>query len=308
VGQHDRSYRSLFSFPKMVEDLIRQFVPEAWVDKLDFSTLQRVTPSFISPEIEEQPEELWALCLRDGSPVYVYLFIEHRPEVDPFLSIHLMANVALLYQDLIRKEKLTSDGRLPLIIPIVLHHGETDLKEPSELIAGIEVATESYVPRLRCKVVNEGRFSLEDLESRQSATAQVFLMEQTRDWDALTHGARRLGSFMDRLEDGPLREALLEWLDEMMITRRQERRRIPEELNHEDFMALLSEMLEHRNHILRERERQEGQENFLLRLLEHKFGQLDPKARQRVRSANSERQLDWAVRILAAERLEDVFN
>lgn len=191
MGQHDRSYRSLFSFPKMVEDLIRQFVPEAWVDKLDFSTLQRVTPFFISAEVEDQPEELWELYLLDGSPVYVYLFIEHRPEVDPFLSIYLMANVALLYQDLIRKEKLTSDGRLPLIIPIVLHHGETDPKEPSELIAGIDVTTESYVPRLRCQVVNEGRLPLEDLTSRQSATAQVFLMEQTGDWDALKHGARR---------------------------------------------------------------------------------------------------------------------
>jgi hypothetical protein len=39
-GLKDLSYRSLFSFPRMVEDLIREFVPESWVDKLDFSTLE----------------------------------------------------------------------------------------------------------------------------------------------------------------------------------------------------------------------------------------------------------------------------
>lgn len=219
----------------MVEDLIRQFVPEVWVEKLDFSTLQRVTPSFISSELEDQPEELWEICLRDGSPVYIYLFIEHRPEVDHFLAIHLMANVALLYQALIRKEKLTSDGRLPLIVPVVLHHGETEPKDLLDLIAGIDATTEGCVPRLRCKLINEGSLPLNDLENCQSATAQIFFMERTRDWEALRQSAHRLGSLIVHPEDGFLRKALLEWLDDMMIARWQEQR---------------------------EKERHEGQENF----------------------------------------------
>jgi predicted transposase/invertase (TIGR01784 family) len=91
VGQHDRSYRSLFSFPKMVEDLIRQFVPESWVEKLDFSTLQRVNASFVAPKLEgREGDLLWKLCLRDGSPVYVYLFIEHQSKVDRFMAVRLM--------------------------------------------------------------------------------------------------------------------------------------------------------------------------------------------------------------------------
>jgi hypothetical protein len=37
----DEWSKKLFSFPAMVEDLIRGFVREQWVDDLDFSTLER---------------------------------------------------------------------------------------------------------------------------------------------------------------------------------------------------------------------------------------------------------------------------
>jgi hypothetical protein len=250
VGQHDRSYRSLFSFPRMVEDLIRQFVPESWVGRLDFSTLQRVTPSYISDEIENQPEELWELRLQDGSPVYIYLFIEDRSEVDRFLAVHLMARIALLYQALLQREKLTPEGLLPLVIPIVLHHGDTEPKELSELIARVDVTAEAYIPQLRCGVINEGRFLPDDLESRQGATAKVFLMERSRDWEVLRHGARSLGSFVVRSKDHPLHQALLDWVDEMMIARWQEKWPIPKDLDSEDFLDRLAEALEARNRIL----------------------------------------------------------
>jgi len=43
---YDSGYHLLFSNPKLVEDLIENFVPETWVKQLDFSTLQRVNAKF----------------------------------------------------------------------------------------------------------------------------------------------------------------------------------------------------------------------------------------------------------------------
>lgn len=40
---HDQSYKLLFAHARMVEDLLRGFVPEAWVSDLDFATLERWT-------------------------------------------------------------------------------------------------------------------------------------------------------------------------------------------------------------------------------------------------------------------------
>lgn len=54
--------------------------------------------------------------------------------------------------------------------------------------------------------------------------------------------------------------------------------------------------------------RQEGEAVFLLRLLERKFGRLDPRTRERVQGADSESLFEWGERVLTAERLEDVFE
>jgi flagellar biosynthesis/type III secretory pathway protein FliH len=58
----------------------------------------------------------------------------------------------------------------------------------------------------------------------------------------------------------------------------------------------------------RQEGRQEGEANLLLRLLERKFGPLDPKTKARIRRAGAERLLHWGERILTAERLDQVFG
>jgi predicted transposase YdaD len=58
----------------------------------------------------------------------------------------------------------------------------------------------------------------------------------------------------------------------------------------------------------REEGRREGEAALLLRLLQRKFGPLDEDVRARVRAADPELLLEWAERIPAARRLQDVFS
>jgi hypothetical protein len=58
-------------------------------------------------------------------------------------------------------------------------------QELAELIARVDETTEAYVPRLRYRVIDEGRFPLKDLESCQSIAAQIFWLEQSREPQAL---------------------------------------------------------------------------------------------------------------------------
>jgi predicted transposase/invertase (TIGR01784 family) len=119
LGQHDLGYRSLFSHPRLVEELVCEFVEEPWVVKLDFKTLKRVNVSYIAPRLRKREGDLlWKLRLRDGSPVYVYILIEHQSRVDRFMAVRLMVYLALLYQDLVKEGELTPEGKLPLVIPL----------------------------------------------------------------------------------------------------------------------------------------------------------------------------------------------
>ena len=54
MGIHDSGYKQLFAFPTMVEDLLRGFVREAWVDDLDFTTLERKNGSYVTDDLRER--------------------------------------------------------------------------------------------------------------------------------------------------------------------------------------------------------------------------------------------------------------
>ncbi|MFY9824235.1 MAG: Rpn family recombination-promoting nuclease/putative transposase [Thermoanaerobaculia bacterium] len=327
MGRQDLGYRSLFAHRRMVEELVRGFVQEAWVDKLDFKTLKRVNASFVSSDLKgREGDLLWKLRMRGGTPVYVYLFIEHQSRVDRFMAVRLMAYIALLYQALLKEGEVAPDGRLPLVIPLVLYNGEAQWWAPQELAELIEhpgEEVEAYVPRLRYQVIDEGCYSLKDLEARQSVAAQIFWLEQSRERKALDRGADRLVPLLSGPADGPLRRAVLVWIDRVLMPRRRRISSIPRALGLEDFRTMLEKRVEEWNRELREegrllglkegrqkgvREgRQEGEARFLLRLLERKFGRIDPQTRRRVRGADAERLLLWGERVLTAERLEEVF-
>lgn len=55
---HDHGYKLLFSYPEMVADLLRGFVREAWVQQLDFSTLERIDGSYISDDLRERHDDV----------------------------------------------------------------------------------------------------------------------------------------------------------------------------------------------------------------------------------------------------------
>ncbi len=62
MAEHDGGYKLLFSHPKMVEDLLRGFVRESWVEDLDFTTLERVNENFTSEDLQQRHSDMvWRL-------------------------------------------------------------------------------------------------------------------------------------------------------------------------------------------------------------------------------------------------------
>lgn len=41
TSEHDHGYKLLFSQPLLIEELLRGFLPDAWVRRFDFSTLEK---------------------------------------------------------------------------------------------------------------------------------------------------------------------------------------------------------------------------------------------------------------------------
>jgi hypothetical protein len=141
----DTLYHQLFSHPLMVEELVREFVPETLATDLDFSGLQRVNAKFYTSRESAQRREgdvIWRLPTHEDSDIY--LLLEFQSESDRWMSVRTLVYEGLLWQQIIDEKRLTTDARLPPLLPLVLYNGvhrwnaETDIHQ---LIALSPLAT-----------------------------------------------------------------------------------------------------------------------------------------------------------------------
>lgn len=100
---HDHSYKLLFSHPEMVADLLWGFAHEDyWVAQLDFSSLEKVSGSFVADDLREREDGVIWRARWGDQWLYAYLLLKFQSSVDHFMAVRIMVYLGRLYQDLIR--------------------------------------------------------------------------------------------------------------------------------------------------------------------------------------------------------------
>jgi predicted transposase YdaD len=314
VHENDGGHRLLFAHPRMIESLIREFVPEEWVEELDFTTLERVNASYVAGERKRwrrrEGDMVWKARTRDGQPVYLYLLIEFQSTVDRYMIVRVMEYVSLLYQDLIARGELLPGGKLPLVIPLVAYNGNQWWSAPrsfAELVCSGFPGADIYLPELRYRLVDEKGYAPEDLERRGGLVPLLFWLGM-QDAQALLGALPRLRRRLDEEGDPSLSRAFLLWFRHLVG---QSVTHIPKLLSLEEYSDMWEKAVKRwEREFMREGRkegRKEGAENLLVPLIERKFGPLDRKTRARVHRADTGQLLQWGERLLTADRLEEVF-
>jgi predicted transposase/invertase (TIGR01784 family) len=149
---HDHGYKLLFSHREFLIDLLGAFVPEPWVGALDFSTLEKVSNSYVTDDLRSREDDIvWRV--RFGSRwLYVYILLEFQSSIDRYMAVRMLSYVGLLYQDLIRQGQITNDDALPPVLPVVLYNGRKrwDAAEDiAHLIAELPPELRRYQPQLQ---------------------------------------------------------------------------------------------------------------------------------------------------------------
>jgi hypothetical protein len=321
VKKHDRSYRLLFSQPRMVEDLVRRFLGEPWVEDLDFTTLERLNASHISEKLESRDGDLvWRVRLRGGEREHIYLVIEFQSEPQRFMALRQSVYVGLLYQQLLKQGELTADGKLPLVLSIVVYNGKTGWAAPLELADLIRLelrGAEAWAPRLRYRLIELEACRPEDLRGR-NLVALLIRLERSGTRSGLRRVIRDLVAALRGPDEGGLRRAFVVWLQRVLLPGKGEED-VPELVDLEDFRVMLIDRVEEWSRQIAAREQRKGERkglekgrqesrDLLLRQLEVKFGSVDEPTRARVSAARPQSLMRWGERLITAERLADVFG
>ena len=211
----DLNYKRLFSFPRMVEDLLRGFLPGDWLDELGFSTLQKLPTEYVSDELLKRHGDcVWRMRRRHREWLYLLVLLEFQSTDELRMALRILTYTSLLYQELVRSDALDVGGRLPPVLPVVLYNGEARWRaavEVGELIAPVGPWLEPYQPSQRYVVVDERHVGAEDLPGRNLMSA-VLGLEQSRTPEDVVRVAELLAEWLRDPRDDGLKGAFTDWV------------------------------------------------------------------------------------------------
>jgi hypothetical protein len=219
----DQSYKLLFSHAEMVADLLRGFVREGWVRRLDFGSLERVGGSYAADDLREREDDvIWRVRFGDEW-LYVYLLIEFQSTVDRFMAVRILVYLGFLYQELIRAGQLNAPDLLPRVVPVVLYEGVTRWDAPEdvgELMETVPGRLGRSCPQLRYLLPEEGRYSEGELAPLRDVATTLLSLENGPRVDDVQRALDVLTQWLQRPEEDSLEKTLTTWLTRSYLPRR----------------------------------------------------------------------------------------
>ena len=313
--KHDRSYHRLFSEPKLVEDLVRNFVNEPWVSDLDFSKMERINTKFHSDALERRDGDVILripFLQQSAQEIYLFLLLEFQSTPDEWMALRFGTYVHLLYEQLVKEQRLTPDGRLPPVFPLLLYNGDKNWDKATDLKALISLPPNTplwqWQPGMRYYLIDESRYP----EGKPgSLSGLIFRLENAQTPQDFKRALEETVLVIPKHLDS-VKRAIAVWITYVLAPHKgiQLTPRDTEDLDEvKNMLATRIEQWE--NDILEkgiEKGIEKGEILVLQRQLAKRFGELPDWTLQRLEQATKLELELWADQILDADTLQAVFQ
>lgn len=142
---HDLRYKKIFTYPAIIEDLLRSFVIEDFVSDLDFSTLKKLNTSFVSPSFRKREADVIYEIRGKYEMQYIYILLEFQSTVDRFMALRMGRYVFEFQEEVL---KLNKGTYLNPVFPILIYNGDAKWTAPERYG---ELLVKSNVPKKYCQ-------------------------------------------------------------------------------------------------------------------------------------------------------------
>ncbi len=135
---HDSFFREMMREPRVYRESMRRCLPADVRRHLDLRTVKPTTDHFV----DERLRHLYADCVyrartRKGAEALVYVLVEHKSTPEYWSTFYVWRYVFAAWDDYVRSLE-GRQGKLPLIIPILVYNGARSFNADLDLRALVQ--------------------------------------------------------------------------------------------------------------------------------------------------------------------------
>ncbi len=168
---HDKIFKETMSDIETAKDFFRNYLPEELLKLIDLDNISVDKDSFIEKELGEYFSDILYKINLLGKESYIYFLFEHKSYNYKKISLQLLE-----YMIKIWKLKVKQRKTLPIIIPIVIHHGKIKWNvglNLSDILEEIPEELKKYIPNFEYILYDLTIF--EDKDIRGHVKLRIFL-------------------------------------------------------------------------------------------------------------------------------------
>ncbi|SMB88308.1 conserved hypothetical protein (putative transposase or invertase) [Desulfonispora thiosulfatigenes DSM 11270] len=176
TNKHDLTFKEVFSQKRIAEDFLKNNIPKEALAIINLESLELQKASSTNKELKEIFFDLIYKVQINNQEGYISFLLEHKSYKDKLTIFQVHKYILEFWTNIVKKE---GKKELPIIIPIVIYHGQekwnlkTDLRE---MIPGFHDLPEYFkerVPVFKHELINIKEYEENDFEKYTKLTAMM---------------------------------------------------------------------------------------------------------------------------------------
>lgn len=291
-------------------------LPPALLADLELDTLVPVVGSFVDESLRWRHCDLLFTTRFRGRDAIVFVLVEHQSSPDRLMAWRMLRYVTKIWDRYLAEHPDAT--ALPLVIPVVVHHGRTPWPHPTDLTDLLDLdpawtadpATAAMLPRFPFLLDDLVHIDDEALRARPltaPARLTLLLLHRVSANPGVAHDLREwtvdLRAVLERPDGIETFRALITYIEVAGEAPPEDLRRLMEQVgpDAEEIYMTTADML-------RAEGQARGRAEALLQLLDLRFGPVPDDTATRIQSASVDRIEIWTARVLTAATLDDVLR
>lgn len=215
---HDKFFKETLGNVATAKDFLTHYLPDSIMKMIDVNTLETQKESYINKKLEENFSDLLFKVDINQKEGYLYFLFEHKSYADKDIAFQLLKYMVEIWETKMDKENAKA---LPIVIPLVIHHGKSNWRIPSslgEMLDGYEDLSEEleiYVPNFEYLLYDLSTYEDEEIkgEAKTRILLTLFRDVLTKKHDELVESILRSIQYLNELED---KKTGVEYLETMI--------------------------------------------------------------------------------------------